>query len=91
MLPCGNLTCIERQHLEDRTRNSGVKDTEPHPNCLKPDLPLDVFSHPIFPLLFCPLVFGFLSIAVETILSNTPEMEIVINGMSFQKLSVEKR
>ena len=30
-----------------------------------------------------PFVFGFLSIAIETILGHAPEMESVINGISF--------
>lgn len=90
MLPYGNLTCIKRQHLLDRSRNSRVKDAEPHMNYLKPELPLDVFSNLIMPYVF-PLVFGFLSIAIETILGHAPEMESIINDMSFQKLSVEKK
>lgn len=74
----------------DRSKNSRVKDAEPHLNYLKPELPLDVFSHLINALCF-PLVFEFLSIAIETILSHVSEMQSVINGMPFQKLSVEKK
>lgn len=33
-------------------------------------------------------MFGFLSSATETILSNILEIEIVINDMSFQKLAI---
>lgn len=63
----------------------------PHPlrNCLKPDLPFDVSSHPIFSLLLCPLVFGFVSTAIEIILSNTPKKKkVVINDLSFQNLAI---
>ena len=41
-------------------------------------------------LMFFPLVFGFLSIATETVLCNIHGMERTINGISFHKLSVGK-
>ena len=55
----GNLTCIKRQHLLGRSRTSRVKDVEPPVNNLNPDLPLDVFSHPISALCFSHLCLGF--------------------------------
>ena len=40
--------------------------------------------------MFFPLVFGFLSIATETILCNIHGMERIVNGISFHKFSVGK-
>ena len=87
---CGNLTCIERQRLLDRSRTSRVKDVESHANYLNPDLPLDVFSHPISALCFSHLCLGFFQLQQKLFLLYIHGMERTVNGISFHKLSIGK-